>query len=62
MFDDGWDAIVLDARRYAEWKGGENFHDPGKYTLVAYNSESWVIASEGTPNVTELTEAEAEVL
>lgn len=60
VFGDGWDAIVLDARRYAEWKGGENFHDPGKYTLVAYNSESWVIASEGTPNVTELTEAEAE--
>lgn len=51
VFGDGWDAIILDARRYAEWKNGENFHAPDAYTLVAYNSESWVIASEGAPRV-----------
>lgn len=48
---DEWEAMILDHRRYEEWKEPGNFDEPSKYTLVAYNSESWVIATEGAPDV-----------
>ena len=48
---DEWEAMILDHRRYEEWKEPGNFDKPSKYTLVAYNSESWVIATEGAPDV-----------
>lgn len=48
---DEWEALILDYRRYEEWKEQGNFDEPSKYTLVAYNSESWVIATEGAPDV-----------
>lgn len=48
---DEWEAMILDHRRYEEWKEQGNFDKPSKYTLVAYNSESWVIATEGAPDV-----------
>lgn len=48
---DEWEALILDYRRYEEWKESGNFDEPSKYTLVAYSSESWVIATEGAPDV-----------
>ena len=48
---DGWEALILDYRRYEEWKEPGNFDESSKYTLVAYNSETWVIATEGAPDV-----------
>lgn len=48
---DEWEALILDYRRYEEWKESCNFDEPSKYTLVAYNSETWVIATEGAPDV-----------
>ena len=48
---DEWEAMILDYRRYEEWKEPGNFDKSSKYTLAAYNSESWVIATEGAPDV-----------
>lgn len=48
---DEWEAMILDHRRYEEWKETGNFSESSKYALVAYNSESWVIATEGAPDV-----------
>ena len=54
VYGDGWDAMILDYRRYSEWKYSVNtdyFACPDRYTLVAYNEDSWVIASENVPEI-----------
>lgn len=56
---DGWDAIILDSRRYAEWKDAANFRDAEKYKLIVHNSGSWVIVTGNVPGV-ELESSEPE--
>ncbi|MDO4729962.1 MAG: hypothetical protein Q4A96_02060 [Candidatus Saccharibacteria bacterium] len=54
VYGDGWEALVLDYRHYAEWKYAEwqnTFADYEKYALVAYGNDSWVIATDGAPAI-----------
>lgn len=54
VYGDGWEALVLDYRRYAEWKYAEwqnTFADYQKYALVAFGNDSWVIATDGAPAI-----------
>lgn len=54
VYGDGWEALVLDYRHYAEWKYAAHqntFADYEKYALVAYGNDSWVIATDGAPAI-----------
>ena len=54
VYGDGWEALVLDYRHYAEWKYAAHqntFADYEKYALVAYGNDSWVIATDGAPEI-----------
>ncbi len=54
VYGDGWEALVLDYRHYAEWKYAAHqntFADYEKYALVAYGNDSWVIATTGAPAI-----------
>lgn len=55
----GWNAMVLDATRYGEWKYSasdsevlaDNFQNKEDYSLVAYVNDSWVIATANAPEI-----------
>jgi hypothetical protein len=56
VYGDGWDAMILDERRYLEWNS-DNFSDPDKYHFVANDYENWVVASENAPRISAVAES-----